>query len=204
MTFVGFKEIEGALERLGKRMLYEYADNISLIVCGGTALNALNIASRTTKDVDVLVMVRETDNSLELQLGHVLPGPFVESIAAVGRDLGQDVDWLNMGPKNVLEEYGVPEGMMSRLEKRDYGPCLTVYFIHRKEQVCFKMLAAADPNAEPRHMEDLKDRIEPTAEEVQAAVNWLLDRKTEWLFRDRLRYAVMELGYNDIAERIPE
>ena len=204
MTFNGLDAIEEALERLGKLMLYDYAESISLVVCGGGALNAMNIASMTTKDVDVLVIIEETDDGRKLKMGSVLPQNLVKLIADVGRDLRQDEDWLNMGPKNVLEEYGVPGGMVERLEKREYGPALTLYFIHRTDQIYFKVLAAADPNAKPHHMEDLKDNIKPDRGEVQAAMDWLLDRKTEWPFRNRLRYVAAELGYDDIVKNIPE
>jgi hypothetical protein len=204
MAFGGWDDIDGALQRLGRRMLYEYADPISLVVCGGGALNALNVASRTTKDIDVLVLVKETDDGPQLRLGHTLPETFVGFVAEVGRDLGQDSDWLNMGPKGVLDVYGVPEGMTTRWERRDFGPSLTVYFIHRLDQVHFKVLAAADPKAGPHHMGDLKIWIRPTADEFQMAVDWLLKRKTSPWFRDRLRKVALELGHDDIAEKISE
>jgi hypothetical protein len=60
MTFRNAEAIDGALQRLGKRLLYEYAEPIALLVCGGSALNVLNIASRTTRDVDVLAIVEDT------------------------------------------------------------------------------------------------------------------------------------------------
>lgn len=53
-------------------------------------------------------------------------------------------------------------------------------------------------------MEDLKERICPTAEELQAAVDWLLNRETSYFFLERVRKVAMELGYDDIAERISE
>jgi hypothetical protein len=60
MTFENATEIEGALQRLGKRLLYDYSEPIAILVCGGSALNVLNIAHRTTRDVDVLAIVEET------------------------------------------------------------------------------------------------------------------------------------------------
>lgn len=40
---------------------------IDLVVCGGTALAALGLVIRTTKDVDVLGMVIDTPNGLVIQ-----------------------------------------------------------------------------------------------------------------------------------------
>jgi hypothetical protein len=204
MTFENVDAIHGALQRLGKRLLYDYADPISLVVCGGSALNVLNIASRTTRDIDVLATVEETPKGVVLRHDRPLPKGFCEVVAEVGRDLGLDEDWLNMGPKDVLEVYGAPRGLTERWERREYGPSLTVYFVSRLDQVHLKLLAAADPKAEPRHMEDLLIRIRPTTEEVRAAVTWLLDRKTSARFRSNVRRTVEALGYDDISHSIPE
>ena len=204
MTFRNADDIEGALQRLGKRLAYEYAEPISLVVCGGSALNVLNIANRTTRDVDVLATVEKTAEGFRLRHDQPLPKDFSNVVAEVGRDLGLPDDWLNMGPKDVLRVYGAPEGMTERWHRREYGPSLTVYFVSRLDQVHLKLLAAADPKAEPRHVEDLAQRIKPTAEEICAAVGWLLGRKTSPWFRGNVRRAVEALGYDHISHDIPE
>jgi hypothetical protein len=204
MTFENADAIHGALQRLGKRLLYDYVDPISLVVCGGSALNVLNIASRTTRDVDVLATVEQTSEGVVLRHDRPLPKDFRDVVAEVGRDLGLDEDWLNMGPKDLLEVYGAPSGMTERWERREYGPSLTVCFVSRLDQVHLKLLAAADPKAQPRHLEDLVNRIKPTTEEVRAAVSWLLDRKTSPGFRGHVRRAVEALGYDNISHDIPE
>lgn len=192
------------MQRLGKRLLYEYAEPISLVVCGGSALNVLNIASRTTRDVDVLAVVEQTEEGVRLRYDRPLPKDFCSMVAAVGQDLGLSEDWLNMGPKDVLQAYGAPAGMTERWERREYGPSLTIYFVSRMDQVHFKLLAAADPKAEPRHLDDLVLRIKPTAEEVRTAVGWLLGRKTSPWFRGNVKRAVEAVGYDDISRDIPE
>lgn len=204
MTFTNAEDIQGALQRLGKRLLYDYAEPISLLVCGGSALNVLKIASRTTRDIDVLATVEETAAGIKLRHDRPLPKGFREVVAEVGRDLGLEEDWLNMGPKDVLAVYGAPPGMMERWERWEYGPSLTVYFVSRLDQVHLKLLAAADPQADPRHLEDLLIRIKPTAEELRAAVAWLIDRKTAPGFRGQVRRAVEALGYDNISHSIPE
>ena len=72
---------------------------------------------------------------------------------------------------NVLEVYGAPQGMTQRWERREYGPSLKVYFVSRLDQVHLKLLAASDPEAEPRHLEDLANRIRPTEAEVREAIS---------------------------------
>lgn len=204
MTFADAQDIQGALQRLGKRLLYDHVEPISLVVCGGSALNVLEIASRTTRDVDVLAIAEEAPEGITLRHNQPLPERFREVVAEVGRDLGLEEDWLNMGPKDVLQVYGAPRGMTERWERREYGPSLTVYFVSRIDQVHLKLLAAADPKSEPRHLEDLIIRIRPTNEEVRAATAWLLDRKTSSGFRRCVRRAVEALGYDDISRNIPE
>ncbi|MEI8120563.1 MAG: hypothetical protein WCI20_00815 [bacterium] len=189
---------------MGKRLLYEYADPIALVVCGGSALNVLNIASRTTRDVDVLAIVVATAQGIQLRYDQPLPKAFCSFVADVGHDLGLQDDWLNMGPKDVLQVYGAPTGMIDRWERREYGPSLTVYFVSRLDQVHFKLLAAADPKAEPRHLEDLMQRIKPTSEEVRVAVEWLLGRETSPWFRNNVRRVVEAMGYDDSNQYIPE
>lgn len=99
MRFENADDINGALQRLGMRLLYDYAEPISLVVCGGSALNVLNIADRTTRDVDVLATVEETVEGIRLRHDQPLPKGFRDVVAEVGRDLGLDDDWLNMDRK---------------------------------------------------------------------------------------------------------
>lgn len=84
----------------------------------------------------------------------------------------------------------------------DLGSDFFTTMLSRLDQVHLKLLAAADPNAASRHMEDLLVRIKPTDGELRAAVAWLLDRKTSPQFRDRVRHAVEALGYDRISQSI--
>ena len=204
MNFESPEQIEGALQRLGTRLVYEDADPIALVICGGSALNVLNVARRTTRDVDVLAVVEETEDGVQLRQDRTLPDSFRRIVAGVGRDLGLEDDWLNMGPKDVLAVYGPPKAMTERWERREYGPCLTAYFVGRLDQIHLKLLAAADPKAQPHHLEDLVVRIKPSEREVRAAVGWLLNRETSSWFRGRVKHAVEALGYDNISHEIPE
>ncbi|MFO7870666.1 MAG: hypothetical protein R6V03_04450 [Kiritimatiellia bacterium] len=204
MNFENPDQIDGALQRLGTSLLYEYADPVAVVVCGGSALSALDMARRTTRDVDILAIAEKRGDSVNLRLDLDLPEIVRRTAARVGRDLGLEDDWLNMGPKEVLAAYGPPEGMTERWQRREYGPCLTVYFIGRLDQVHLKLLAAADPKAQPHHLEDLAERIRPTRKEIRSAVKWLLNRETSSWFRGRVRRIVEALGYDNISYEIPE
>jgi hypothetical protein len=202
MSFENPEQIDGALQRLGSRLLYEYTAPISLVICGGSALNILNIAQRTTRDVDVLAVVEESESGIVLRPDMSLPDDFRKVVAWVAQDLQLEEDWLNMGPKDVLTVYGAPEGMTQRWVKRDYGPSLTAFFVSRLDQIHFKLLAAMDPKSRTRHMEDLTERIKPTENEIRTAVGWLLNRKTSPQFRERIRNSVEAIGYETICHDI--
>jgi len=204
MNFESPEQIDGALQRLGSRLLYEYTEPIALVICGGSALNVLNVAQRITRDVDVLAIVEETESGIVLRHDRALPDDFRKVVAWVAHDLQLEEDWLNMGPKDVLAVYGVPEGMTKRWEERNYGPSLKAFFISRMDQVHFKLLAAIDPRARARHLEDLVQRIKASEEEVRTAVDWLLNRETSSQFRDRVRLVVRALGYENISSDISE
>ena len=202
MSFESPEQIEGALQRLGSRLLYEYTDPIALVICGGSALNVLNVAQRTTRDVDVLAIVEETQSGIVLRYDRALPDDFREVVAWVAHDLQLAEDWLNMGPKDVLAVYGAPEGMTERWEERNYGPSLKAFFISRLDQVHFKLLAAMDPKARARHLEDLMYRIKPSEEEARAALQWLPNGETSSQFRERVKLVVRGLGYENISNDI--
>ncbi len=46
-------EIDSALERLGRRLLYADSPPVSIVICGGSALQMLGLSSRTTRDIDI-------------------------------------------------------------------------------------------------------------------------------------------------------
>jgi len=59
------KEIFSALDR---QIEVHGGSPIGLVVCGGTALAALGLVNRTTKDVDVMGSIEERGGSFMLQL----------------------------------------------------------------------------------------------------------------------------------------
>jgi hypothetical protein len=156
-------EIFTALDRQIK--VYQ-GSPFGLIVCGGTALVALGLVFRTTKDVDVLGRVLDTENGLIIQRITEFPRWLIEAAERVRRDFDLPENWLNLGPASQVES-GLPEGFEKRLVRKRYGEKLTIYFISRIDQIHFKLYAAVD--RDEYHVQDLS-ALKPTKEEVERAV----------------------------------
>ena len=81
---------------------------ISLVVCGGTALFALGLIQRTTKDVDVLGEVVVRGKEIVVKKIDEFPEWFKEAAKAVQKDFRLPEGWINTGPA-VQVESGLPE-----------------------------------------------------------------------------------------------
>jgi hypothetical protein len=152
---------------------------LALVVCGGTALSALGLVMRTTKDVDVLGSVLETKDGLHVQKITEFPGWLTEAANKVGRDFDLPENWLNLGPASQIES-GFPEGFEGRLVKRQYREYLAIYFISRIDQIHFKLYAAVDQNG--YHLQDF-DALKPTEEEMERAAKWVLTQDVSEVFK---------------------
>ena len=95
---------------------------------------------------------------------------------------------------------GLPEGLSSRVTKKEYGASLTVYLIDRADQVCFKVYAATDGGV-GRHSRDLQN-LNPTTEELVTAAEWAMTHDVSEGFRVVLKSMYEQLGYKDAAERV--
>jgi len=162
-----------------------------IVVIGGSALLAVGLISRPTRDVDVVALL--VDRTL------VDPRPLpVELVAArdrVARDFGLPENWLNPGPADLLD-FGLPEGFVERLERRDYGDSLTVHFASRIDQIHFKLYAMADQGA-GKHEADLR-ALSPTRAELIAAARWTRTHDPSEGFREQLVGALSYLGVRDV------
>lgn len=198
--FTGKKGIEDALRRLNEKMAYAGLEPVNLVSCGGASLNIMGWVTRSTSDVDIVsVAAVGTKGKITLLPDKPLPPKFTELVAEVGRELGIRQDWLNFGPGSLLD-FGLPPGLEGRLERKNYGSCLTLHVVSRMDQVQLKIYAAMDPEDGPRHLGDLLD-LEPTEPEAQAAVDWLLNRRTSKEFRHKLKEVLERIGHEQLAER---
>ena len=179
---------------LDRQILAADGGPISLVVCGGTALTALGLVTRTTKDVDVLGSL---EKGVIRKIGR-FPDWLVEAAAKVAADFDLPADWLNLGPESQLDT-GLPRGLLGRLAERIYGRRLTVHFIGRFDQIHFKLYASLDRGG--YHVQDLF-KLSPTEVELLAACHWVLTKDVSPGFKAVLTSFLKQHGYEKIAARI--
>lgn len=165
---------------------------LELVVIGGSALLALGLISRPTRDVDVVGLLRGD----RLVDPRPLPEPLVAARDRVARDFGLPENWLNPGPASLLD-FGLPDGFLGRLESRGYGRVLRVHFASRFDQIHFKLYAMVDGTA-GKHEADLRT-LNPTSDELLDAARWTRTHDPSDPFRDELLKALASLGVDDAA-----
>jgi hypothetical protein len=176
----------GALgEQLGA-----FAGHLELVVIGGSALTALGLVRRATRDVDLLAIAVNG----ELRLAEPLPDVLLSARAAVARDFDLDENWLNPGPTDLIK-WGLPHGFMARVVTRPYGPALVVHFAGRVDQIHFKLFAMVDQGG-GRHETDLR-ALDPTRAELIAAARWSITQDPSPGYRSVLIEALRYLGVDD-------
>ena len=194
MSLKSKEDVDGVLAALGEELAAMGAAPVDLLVCGGSALQALCLVHRTTKDVDVLAVV-----SGELLItASPLPASLLGAAKKVARNLGLTDDWINPGPTSALG-LGLPEGVMERAEVRDYGKALTIRFISRYDQIHFKLYAAVDQGG--KHYQDLV-ALKPTAQELEQAACWSMTHDVSEGYRGEVKRLLIEMGQQGAAERI--
>ena len=189
--------IDEALTLLGER-LEQTAITPLALVCGGASLITTRMVSRQmTKDIDVVAFVR--DNAV-LDKAKPFPPLLDQCIAEVAAMLQLPTTWMNPGPTALLDA-GLPDGLTQRVaETRHYGSRLTVLFIGRLDQICFKVYASADAGP-GRHLEDLRE-LKPTSEEMEMAARWVVNQDPSEGFRLILKEMLRKIGYEQASERI--
>jgi hypothetical protein len=141
-------------------------EKYDLIVIGGSALLALDLVARPTRDIDVLALGSDGGPTEAVPL----PGPLVEARNRVARDFGVPEDWLNSEAGQDMLRLGLPDGFFERLIRRDYGAALTVRWASRFDLIHFKLHAAVDRGG-GKHLADL-EALGPTPEELIVAGRW--------------------------------
>ena len=192
--------IDQALSLLAGRLDLAQTDPVRLVICGGSALIAMNLRRRTTRDMDVVALLSAAQDPISPD---PLPDFLLRAADQVARDLGLFEGWLNNGPsrgEGGLFQMGLPEGFVGRLTEKKYGPRLAVYFIGRLDQIHFKLYAAADQR-DGTHLNDLK-ALHPTAEELEAAARWAMTHDVSEGFKMVLKELLTQLGHESVAERI--
>ncbi|MDY6795769.1 MAG: nucleotidyl transferase AbiEii/AbiGii toxin family protein [Actinomycetota bacterium] len=189
------QDVETYLRALDEQLGLE-GHHIELVVCGGTALNVLGLASRSTKDIDVVGII-EGGETLELHEAD-LEGWFRESAGRVARDFDLPDEWINNGPTSMVRT-GLPEGFVTRLITKRYGDNLVVHYSSRVDLIHFKLYAAVDRQG--RHIEDLR-KLEPSPQEMETAGLWCMNQDPSEPFKEELIKLLEWMGYEDVAGKI--
>jgi hypothetical protein len=174
------------------KQLTALASEVEIVVIGGSALTALGLIRRATRDVDLLAIA---DHG-ELRLAEPLPVPLVSARAIVARDFDLDENWLNAGPTDLIK-WGLPKGFMARVVTRRYGTALAVHFAGRLDQIHFKLFALVDQGG-GRHETDLR-ALNPEPAELIAAARWSITQDPSDGYETVLREALRYLGVDDAA-----
>ena len=195
---IDVEHLDRAFESLAFRLQEAGAEAMEIVVCGGSALIALGLVLRATKDVDVVALMR--DGSLVSPAP--LPDVLLRAAREVAEDLGLDADWLNNGPspgESGLYQMGLPKGFASRLQSTGYRDWLRVHYASRYDQIHFKLFASADRGG--YHMDDLR-ALEPTPEELLAAARWTMTHDVSMGYAMVLGHLLRSLGHDDVAEAL--
>ena len=191
--------LESALRFLDNRLRANREEPVGILVCGGSAMIAMNLVSRVTRDVDILALVDSQNNLIS-------PAPFPDSLKEasiqVAEILGLDRDWLNNGPSGNsggLFQMGLPAGLFNRATLKKYGSHLTVFYISRIDQIHLKVYASVDRGG--KHVGDLL-AMTPTIEELVVAADWCMTHDVSEPFRNLLIDMYRQLGFEDAANKL--
>jgi hypothetical protein len=176
------KSLEGALVILGQ-LLADRGHHFEIVAIGGGSLLLLKLIERTTKDLDLVALLKNG----QLISANPLPSALVQAAKDVGNALELGKDWLNIGPSSLLEG-GLPNGFLSRVHTHRYKG-LTVHLADRFDQICFKLYASVDQGPHSKHFVDLI-ALKPTIKELDQAKNWCVSHDVSEIFSVELDKAL--------------
>lgn len=198
--FEDSQQIENILSALGEHLEEMNALIPELVVCGGSALNVMRLVRRTTKDVDIVAFAERNDHeNISLKKAEPLPSALIEAAKKVARDFNLPEHWLNPGPTSAVE-FGLPEGLMKRVETKRCGKRLIIHFLSRHDQIFFKLYAAVDQGI-GKHYNDLL-ALNPAGEELEEAARWCMTHDVSEGFRQSVKEMLQHMGHGDVAERL--
>ncbi|MFA6637130.1 MAG: hypothetical protein WCV56_08555 [Candidatus Omnitrophota bacterium] len=198
--FKNIKEIEAIFRALSEQLNAEGVRMLEILVCGGAALNILGYVKRTTKDVDVVAFVdRNKDGLVVLTKASPLGPSLIAAAGRVRKDFNLPEHWLNAGPADIMD-FGLPDGLMDRVESRTYGENFIVHFLGRYDQIHFKLYAAVDQSG-GKHYDDLM-ALEPTDGELEKAARWSMLHDPSQGYGIVLRDFLENTGHKNVAKKL--
>ena len=193
-------DIKTILSALGEQLESSSVEPIELLVCGGSALIFLGLAQRTTKDVDILASVKQTEaGDISFIKATPLKEEFIAAAKKVARDFNLPENWINTGPTSAVD-LGLPGGLIERVTTKEFGSKLTIHFLGRYDQIHLKLYAAVDQGAGV-HYEDLLT-LKPTADELEQAARWSMTHDVSEGYRQILKDLLNHMGYSNVAKRL--
>jgi hypothetical protein len=173
---------------------------VHLIVCGGTALNALGFVDRPTLDIDVVALAfAGAAGRTAFASAEPLPADLQAAAHRVAADFDLPASWLNSGPADLLR-FGLPGGWEARVVTRRYGARLIVSFLGRFDLICTKLYAYVDAGP-GKHGGDLR-ALSPTEPELEEAAHWCRTHDPSPGFLAGLGAALQSLGAEHVARRL--
>jgi hypothetical protein len=181
--------VDRLLSALGQQ-LRARRERYSIIVVGGSALLVLGVIARTTRDVDVVALLRDES----IVSAHPLPEGLLAAAHVVAADFRLSESWLNTGPTSLLD-FGLPDGFLERAKRHAYGQALEALFASREDQIHFKLYAVVDQGA-GKHLADLQ-ALAPSEAELLQAARWTRTHDPSEGYRDVLLQVLAHFGVTD-------
>lgn len=195
-------QIEAIFLGLAEQLKAEGIDHMELVVCGGVALNVLGLVRRRTQDVDIVAIAKkDSRGQTVLETTNRLDDTLLRAARKVQKDFNLREDWLNAKTALVIS-FGLPTGLMKRVETRQYHGNLIIHFLGRYDQIHFKLFAAFDSEGRrSAHLSDLL-ALSPKREEIEAAARWILTRDASDFYKHALKDFLVQIGFKNVAERL--
>jgi len=190
MTSIGRTQLETALRALGELLEARGLHTRSVVIGGGNLILRGLVTRPTTKDLDLLG--EWTADAIKPM--RPMPEPLRIAVVDVARAYGLASDWVNLGPESLLD-LGLPDGLLGRLERRDYGG-LVAWLADRFDMVCFKLYAAVDQGPRSRHLQDLRE-LRPDHDELLAAARWTVTHDPSPGYESLLADTLRQFGVED-------
>jgi len=198
MQTIAHSNIDEIFKALNTQIAAVGGESISLVVIGGTALAAMGLVSRTTKDVDVIGEFFPNEDPPHVKEIERFPDWLIEAAEKVRRDFDLAENWLNFGPTSQIRT-GLPEEFQDRLVEKKYGDFLRIFFCDRLDQIHFKLYASIDRGG--YHVQDLV-ALDPTGLELLTASRWALTQDVSITFKELLKDFLSQQGYENVAEKL--
>lgn len=194
------KYIEQVLTALAEQLEAGGLRHLELVVCGGAAMNVAGFVSRATRDVDVVAFVDHSEEGTPILIKATpMREALIKAAERVQKDFNLPDNWINSGPSSVMD-FGLPQGLMKRVETRQYGSSLTIHFLGRLDQIHFKLHAAVDQSG-GKHYDDLK-ALKPSSDEIEQAAKWSMQHDPSEGYKTVLKDFLEKTGFEDVAKRI--